>query len=214
MGLVVHLLNIREKRRRGERRQKRWCLRDRWGMTVSGKGAGGSLGWGRGVPILRVGGKVPLGESVGRRWGGGWLSHIVMQEQADPVRGVVQEQEPLQEAGQEWRRLLHKHGQEHPGGRLEGKTCWGSDERPGLPHQSVPGVPGALPSALLSRVLSPHPLPQCLLLPDPGTPPHLLPGECPPVPAAEPTASLGSPAVRDVVSQVIQLELLEEAVRG
>ena len=71
-----------------------------------------------------------------------------------------------------------------------------------------------MPRALLSRMLSPHPLPQCLVLPDPGTPPHLPPREYPPVPAAEPTASLRSPAIRDIVSQVIQLELLEEAARG
>lgn len=52
----------------------------------------------------------------------GWaarVSHIVVQEKGDPVGGVVQEQQSLEEAGQEWSRLFHKHSQKHPGGRLE-----------------------------------------------------------------------------------------------
>lgn len=44
---------------------------------------------------------------------------IVVQEKGDPVGGVVQEQQSLEEAGQEWSRLFHKHSQKHPGGRLE-----------------------------------------------------------------------------------------------
>lgn len=66
-----------------------------------------------------------------------------MQEQGDPVRGVVQEQEPLQEAGQERGRLFHEHGQKHPGGRLQDTTPWGSEESPGLPLV-CPGGPQEL----------------------------------------------------------------------
>lgn len=55
---------------------------------------------------------------------------------------------------------------------------------------------------------------QSALLPQPGAPPHLPPRECPPVQVAEPTASLRSPAIGDIVSQVIQLELLGEMVTG
>lgn len=47
------------------------------------------------------------------------MSHVVMQEEGDPVGGIVQEHQPLQEAGQERGRLFHKHGQKHPGERLE-----------------------------------------------------------------------------------------------
>lgn len=42
-----------------------------------------------------------------------------MQEKGDPVGGIVQEHQPLQETGQERGRLFHKHSQKHPGGRLE-----------------------------------------------------------------------------------------------
>lgn len=82
-----------------------------------------------------------------------------MQKKGDSVGGIVQKHQPLQEAGQEWGRLFHKHGQKHPGGRLP-------------------------------------------------------PRECPPVQVTEPTASLRSPAIGDIVSQVIQLELLGDMGRG
>lgn len=42
-----------------------------------------------------------------------------MQKKGDSVGGIVQKHQPLKEAGQEWGRLFHKHGQKHPGGRLE-----------------------------------------------------------------------------------------------
>lgn len=38
--------------------------------------------------------------------------------------------------------------------------------------------------------------------------PHLPPRECPQVLVAESTASLGSPAIGDIVPQVVELELL------
>lgn len=50
------------------------------------------------------------------------MSHVVVQEERDPVGGVVQEQQPLEEAGQERGRLFHKHSQKYPGGRLEDST--------------------------------------------------------------------------------------------
>lgn len=124
-----------------------------------------------------------------------------MQEEGDPVGGIVQEHQPLQEAGQERGRLLHKHGQKHPGGRLQ-DTCQGSEESLvlplGLSSTTWPGlgVPGALPPCF-----------SVLFCP---TPPHLPPRECPPVLVTESTASPRSPAIGDIVSQVIQLELLEE----
>ena len=77
-----------------------------------------------------------------------------MQEQGDPVRGVVQEQEPLQEAGQERGRLFHEHGQKHPGGRLQDTTRWGSEESPGLPLV----CPGG-PQSFAPCTAVPHALP-------------------------------------------------------
>lgn len=43
-----------------------------------------------------------------------------MQEEGDPVRGIVELPQALQETGQERGRLLHKHSQEHTGQRLQG----------------------------------------------------------------------------------------------
>lgn len=71
--------------------------------------------------------------------GGGPIAHVVMKEERDPVWGVIQEQQALQESRQEGGRLLHKHGQKHPGGRL--RTPQNKAHRsPGLslPH-SPPG---------------------------------------------------------------------------
>lgn len=59
------------------------------------------------------------GGSLGRERLEVRVSHIVVQEEGDPVGGVVQEQQPLEEAGQERGRLFHKHSQKYPGGRLE-----------------------------------------------------------------------------------------------
>lgn len=84
------------------------------------------------------------------------VSHIVMQEKGDPVRGVVQEQQPLQEAGQERGRLLYKHSQKHPGGRLEEKTRQGSEESLGAP----PGLPSTLCQVWGPQELCPLTVPQ------------------------------------------------------
>lgn len=92
--------------------------------------------------------------------------------------------------------------------------------KPGVPIWSVLyklakfGGPQDLCLPLLPSMLSLYLLLQCVLPPHPGTPPHLPPRECPPVPVAEPTASLRSPAIGNIVSQVIQLELLGETGRG
>lgn len=163
--------------------------------------------WGR-EEAERLPGVGEAGKGSGRRQGGAperlRLSHVVVQKEGDPVGGVVQEQQPLQEAGQERGGLLHEHGQQHPRGRLEDATAGLSGE-PGLPLPLSPCRP--LPSA---SGYPGAPLPDMLqgaLVPHPGTPSHLPPRECPPVPVAEPTASLGRPAIGDIVSQVVQLQL-------
>ena len=60
--------------------------------------------------------------SLGRERLSVGVSHVVVQEEGDPVGGIVQEQQPLEEAGQERARLFHKHCQKHPGGSLEDTT--------------------------------------------------------------------------------------------
>lgn len=134
---------------------------------------------------------VPVGagaESPGRAHKGeaAGVSHIVMQEEGDPVGGVVQEEQPLQEAGQERGRLFYKHSQKHPGGRLEDTTRWGSENSPGpqtgVSSTTLPGweSPGALARVLLPSMLSLHPLPQYLVLPTPPPAPPAPLLTCPP----------------------------------
>lgn len=105
-------------------RTERWHLRDRTGrgehflreerLQEGVWGAGRGLIWA--APGVRV------GRSLGRERLAVRVSHVVVQEQGDPVGGVVQEQQPLEEAGQERGRLFHKHSQKYPGGRLEDTT--------------------------------------------------------------------------------------------
>lgn len=128
-------------------------------------GVGGSSNLGRR--------RVPWEGAEGRGCG---VSHIVMQEQGDPVGGVVQEQQPLQEAGQERGGLFHKHSQKHPGGRLEDMARWGLEESPGpqtgVSSAPLPGweSPEALPCTLrLSAQSCPHPTPAPLLTCPPGS---------------------------------------------
>lgn len=100
---------------------ERWHLRDRTGqeehflqeerLQEGVWAVGRSLIWAAGV-----------GRSLGRERLAVRVSHVVVQEERDPVGGVVQEQQPLEEAGQEWGRLFHKHSQKYPGGRLEDLT--------------------------------------------------------------------------------------------
>lgn len=83
------------------------CSRRRGGLSACWGGRGGK------------GSGLQAGQGPGRGWG----SHVVVQKEGDPVRGVVQEQQPLQEAGQERGGLFHEHGQQHPGGRLGAQTA-------------------------------------------------------------------------------------------
>lgn len=100
MGLMVHLLQMG-----GNggvlRGQKRWYLRNGRGKMGEWTGCRKQDPW-----------EGPQGEAAR-------VSYIVMHEKGDPVGGIVQEHQPLQEARQERSRLFHKHGQKHPGGRLE-----------------------------------------------------------------------------------------------
>lgn len=141
--------------------------------------------------------KGPHGETVR-------VSHVVMQEEGDPVGGIVQEHQPLQEAGQERGRLLHKHGQKHPGERLE--DTWQGSWKAWSSRVSV--------LYNLARFGGSRELCRpCFSVPSSPLPPHLPPWECPPVLVTESTASPRSPAIGDIVSQVIQLQLLEETGR-
>lgn len=109
MGLVVHFLETQGGDTEGA---GRWYLK-------AGGGAGERKGC-RKESWVRERQSSDL--SRGRAPCKGWaarVSHIVVQEKGDPVGGVVQEQQSLEEAGQEWSRLFHKHSQKHPGGRLE-----------------------------------------------------------------------------------------------
>lgn len=92
-----------------------------WGVLREGDG-------GRGTGVLIRAGEGCLGR--GSKIGVGGRSHVVVQKKGDPVRGIVQEQQPLQEAGQKRSRLFHKHGQKHPGGRLEDAPHMGSEGSP------------------------------------------------------------------------------------
>lgn len=146
---------------------------------VSRKTAGRSLG---GREFQSRQGQSPSGGRTREKPPAG-VSHVVMQEEGDPVRGIVQEQQPLQEAGQERGRLFHKHSQKHPGGRLEG-TRWCSEESPG-PHTGVssttlagwesPGAPACAPALSTLSLHPSSPAPPGVSS-GPGRRTHSLPG--------------------------------------
>lgn len=146
------------------------------------------------------------GRTDGRRCG--YRSHVVVKEERDPIRGIIQEQEALQEPRQEGCGLLYEHGQKHPGGRLVDSTHKahrGPDlslpHSPGRPATQCPRCQVRVHRSSAPEAAQPPP---CLHLDSP----HLPPRECPPVLVAESTASLGSPAIGDIVPQVVELELL------
>ena len=127
---------------------------------MSEQGGGSNLEWGAGVRLGRSLRRARTGEAVR-------VSYIVMQEKGDPAGGIVQEHQPLQEAGQEWGRLFHKHSQKHPGGRLE-DTWQGSEESPEPPpglssttHLARFAGSGALPPTAVQHALPGSPTSVC-----------------------------------------------------
>lgn len=76
------------------------------GTPPGGTGDRDMLSGQRGHPEL-WGGVQVAGQGSRQRLG---VSHAVVQEERDPVRGIVQEQQALQEAGQKRGGLFHKHG--------------------------------------------------------------------------------------------------------